>query len=60
MIILDTDVVIDLLRGLPQAVEWFEEQTDEQFILPGYAAMELVQGCRSKAELDIVESQQPS
>ena len=57
MILVDTDVVIDLLRNLPQATEWFASIEDEVIILPGYVAMELVQGCRSRAELGIVEQQ---
>lgn len=56
MILLDTDIVVDLLRKLPQAVKWFEDHANEQFVLPGYVAMELVQGCRSKAELNMLES----
>jgi hypothetical protein len=57
MIVLDTDVVVDLLRRLPQATEWFSSLGDEQLLLPGYVAMELVQGCRSKAELNALENQ---
>lgn len=56
MILLDSDVVVDLLRGLPQARQWFPDQANERFVLPGYVAMELVQGCRSKAELTILEN----
>lgn len=55
MILVDTDVMIDLLRNLPQAVTWFGGLGDEIVVLPGYVAMELVQGCRSLMELDALE-----
>ena len=55
MILVDTDVMIDLLRNLPQAVAWFGGLGDEVILLPGYVAMELVQGCTSRAELDALE-----
>ena len=51
MILLDTDVMIDLLREYPPAVEWFNALAeDEVIILPGYVVMELLQGCRNKRE----------
>lgn len=55
MILLDTDVVVDLLRQLPQAVAWFAGLADQEVLLPGYVAMELVQGCRSKSDLGTLE-----
>ena len=50
MILLDTDVMIDLLRQYPPAVEWLDSLGSEEIILPGFVAMELIQGCRDKAE----------
>lgn len=51
MILLDSDVMIDLLRGYPPAVSWFETLDEEEEIaLPGFVAMELIRGCRSKKE----------
>jgi predicted nucleic acid-binding protein len=55
LILLDTDVVVDPLRRLPQAIEWLTGQTGKRLLLPGYVVMELVQGCRSKDELDRLE-----
>ena len=55
MILVDTDVVIDLLRNVPQAAQWFSALGDEVIVLPGYVVMELVQGCRSRAELETVD-----
>ena len=51
MILLDSDVMIDLLRGYPPAVAWFDGQDDTELVaLPGYVVMELIQGCRNKVE----------
>ena len=50
MILLDTDVMIDLLRQYPPAVAWLDSLGSEEIILPGFVAMELIQGCRDKAE----------
>ena len=55
MILLDTDIMVDLLRKLPQAVGWFKALGDEEVILPGYVMMELIQGCETKAELRIIK-----
>lgn len=51
MIILDTDILIDILRGYAPAIEWLASLEDEELALPGYVVMELVQGCDSKADL---------
>ncbi|NKQ35773.1 MAG: type II toxin-antitoxin system VapC family toxin [Chloroflexi bacterium] len=51
MILLDSDVMIDLLRQFPPAMAWFDTLADEEeIILPGYVVMELIQGCRNKRE----------
>ncbi len=51
MILLDSDVMIDLLRGYPPAITWFDSLDEEEEIaLPGFVVMELIQGCRNKAE----------
>jgi hypothetical protein len=56
MILLDSDVLIDLLRKHPPALEWFDAlQEDEELLVPGYVVMELIQGCRNKAEQDRVQ-----
>ena len=47
--------MIDVLRNLPAAIAWFGGLGDEVVVLPGYVAMELVQGCRSRADLDALE-----
>jgi predicted nucleic acid-binding protein len=53
---LDSDVMIDLLRQYPPAVDWLEALGDEEIGLPGFVVMELLQGCRNKAEQQKVET----
>lgn len=56
MILLDTDIMIDLLRQYPPAVQWFDQiDEDEEVLLPGYVVMELLQGCRNRRELEQVQ-----
>lgn len=56
MILLDSDVMIDLLREYPPAVRWFDTlDNEEELLLPGYVAMELIQGCRDRAEQEMLQ-----
>lgn len=55
MIVLDSDVMIDLLRRHQPAVAWLSSLGEEEIILPGFVVMELLQGCRSKLEQAQVE-----
>jgi tRNA(fMet)-specific endonuclease VapC len=55
MIVLDSDVMIDLLRRHQPAVAWLNSLGEEEIILPGFVVMELLQGCRSKLEQAQVE-----
>lgn len=50
MILLDTDVMIDLLRRHPPAVAWLASLGEEEIRLPGFVVMELLQGCRNRTE----------
>lgn len=50
MIILDSDIMIDLLRKHPPAITWIASLGDEEIALSGFVMMELIQGCRNKAE----------
>jgi len=54
MILLDTDAMIDLLRQYPPAVAWLDSLDEEEIVLPGFVVMELIQGCRNKAEQEKV------
>lgn len=55
MILLDTDVMIDLLREYRPAVDWLDSLGEEEVVLPGFVVMELIQGCRNKSEQEKVE-----
>ncbi len=50
MVLVDTDVMVDLLRQYPPAVAWLEALEDEELLLPGFVVMELTQGCRTQAD----------
>lgn len=55
MILLDTDIMIDLSRKYPPALAWLSSVGDEEIVLPGFVVMELIQGCRNKLEQEKVE-----
>ncbi|MCI0551468.1 MAG: type II toxin-antitoxin system VapC family toxin [Anaerolineae bacterium] len=48
MILLDTDVMVDVLRGNEPAREWLESA--QEIGVPGLVAMELIQGCQNTRE----------
>lgn len=50
MILLDTDVMIDLFRHYPPAVSWLDALGEEEVLLPGFVVMELIQGARNQLE----------
>jgi len=54
--LLDTDVMVDVFRGHGPAVAWITNYTSAIGI-PGLVAMELMQGCRNRAEQQSVESE---
>jgi predicted nucleic acid-binding protein len=56
MLLLDTDVMIDLLRQYPPAVAWLDSLGAEEIVLPGFVVMELTQGCRNKQEQEKMEA----
>lgn len=58
MILLDSDVLIDLLRKYSPAVKWFDSLPEnEELAVSGYVVMELIQGCRNKVEQEKVQNQ---
>lgn len=56
MLLLDSDVAIDLLRGYQPAIEWAQSHIGDDFDLPGFVAMELLSGCANKLDLKRVLS----
>ena len=57
MILLDTDVRVDILRQYPPAIAWLETLDDEGILLPGFVIMELIQGSRNKEEQEKLEKE---
>jgi len=57
MILLDTDVMVDVLRGYEPAIQWLKAAKDDEIGLPGLVAMELLQGCQTKREQRKLEKQ---
>ena len=49
--LVDTDVLIDILRGTPAAQAWLASTPTTRFEVPGVVAMELLMGCHNQAEL---------
>ena len=50
MVLVDTDVVVDCLRGPAPSRDWLQRTSTEALGLPGVVAMELLIGCRNRAE----------
>ena len=44
--------MVDLLRNYPPAVAWLDSVRRESLALPGYVALELLDGCASREETD--------
>lgn len=52
LLLLDTDVMVDILRGYEPAIAWVKTLSEDQPLLPGVVAMELIQGCANKGEVN--------
>lgn len=53
--LLDTNILIDLLRGQPAAVAWMQAQTKTVFGIPVLVSMELVNGVENAADRQQVQ-----
>ena len=51
MILIDSDVLIDVVRAFSPAVQWLHSVSPDVIRVPGYVMMELIDGCHSKAQL---------
>ena len=51
MRLIDTDIMVDVLRGHPPAIEWLSSLTGDAPALPGPVVLELMEGCRNKMEM---------
>lgn len=56
MNLFDTNVAIDFLSGVQEAVQWFQGQRLSSLAIPGIVAMELIQGPETQSELRTVLS----
>jgi predicted nucleic acid-binding protein len=52
VILLDTDVLIDLLRGYPPALEWAESLAQQKPVTTGFSALEILDGCSGRKQTD--------
>lgn len=55
-LLLDTDIMVDLMRRYQPALAWLQETTGVPIGLSGLVAMELIQGCRNRNEQQRVEN----
>ncbi len=55
-IMIDTDVLVDVLRNYPPALAWLKTIKTELIHVPGLTAFELLQGCRNRNEQRRVET----
>lgn len=56
MVLIDTDVMVDVLRRYESAVAWLESLGTAVVGIPGLVAMELLQGCRDREEQQQVQT----
>jgi predicted nucleic acid-binding protein len=50
MLLLDSDVLIDIQKGRPRALEWFSRLMDLPHV-PGLVVMELIQGAQNAQQV---------
>jgi predicted nucleic acid-binding protein len=55
MHLLDTDILVDVLRGHAPALAWFQQLAQIPAV-PGLVVMELIQGCADKAQVQQVQA----
>ena len=57
MILLDTDILIDFVRGHAACRAWLLSQGAEPIAIPIFTTMELYAGCRNKREQEVLRKQ---
>ncbi len=55
MNLVDTDVLVDCLRGTVPAQEWLKRVAQQPFAVHAVAALGLVMGCRNRADLERIQ-----
>jgi predicted nucleic acid-binding protein len=48
---LDTDVLVDVIRGYQPALAWLTSLHSDEFQIPGFVVLELIQGARNRREM---------
>jgi predicted nucleic acid-binding protein len=56
LILIDTDIAVDILRDHGPALGWLRSLESELPALAGYSAMELLRGCRDKRSMARVDA----
>ena len=51
MLVVDTDVLVDVMREYQPALDWLQALPDEDVLVPGFVAMELIDGCKNTGEI---------
>lgn len=57
MVLVDTDIMIDFLRGYPPALIFLESLGESEIYIFGFVVMELIQGYRNKSEQKKLEQE---
>ena len=54
-ILLDTDIMIDVIRQFTPALSWLSSLAQTTIVLPRYVVLELLQGCQNKSQQIVVQ-----
>ncbi len=55
MILIDTDIIIDIYRGYQASIEW-KNMIQDEIIISGYTGLELINGCINSKDLNKIKS----
>jgi predicted nucleic acid-binding protein len=55
LLVIDTNVLVGVLRRKPPALKWLSSAPNENLVVPGFVVMELVAGCENAQELAEVD-----
>ncbi len=51
MIFIDSDILIDITRGKPNAIAWLNAMHPIGVVISGYSAMELIDGTQNREDM---------
>lgn len=49
MVLVDTDIMVDVLRSHQPALNWIQSSVADDVAIPGFVLLELIEGCKDKA-----------